>query len=521
MAEDSSGLTRRRFLEQFGLVGGSTLVMTAMRSWELMAAQAGPRPVLTGRPNGTTVVVLGAGISGMTVAYELGKLGYQVSILEARDRVGGVNFTARRGATHTETGPAGETQVCGFDENLYFNGGPWRLPHWHTGVLGYCKELGVPLEIFINEGEASYFYHEGDNIGPLANKRVRLREVKADMIGYTCELMAKAVNQDALDMPLTAEDKERFVTFLVGEGYLDSADRAYRKTTARGPGDPHDFHALLQSGFGNRIRSVIEGTGQAPMFQPVGGMDQFPKGFQRKLGDTITFGAEVVSIRQSTDNVRVAYRNVKTGTMKEVTADYCVSCLPLTIVRALDVNLSAETMAAVKATPYSPSAKMGLQMKRRFWEEDDRIFGGHLYSNLPIGNLAYPSTGYFGDKGVLLGFYGNGQMSGLVNLPIKDRIEHVLTHASKVHPQIRTEFESAYCTWWEKTPYSLGAFATGGTGGANTERLAKLGKPDHRIYLGCGAISGNGGWQEGAVAAAWKQVKQLHERVMATSQPTA
>jgi monoamine oxidase len=514
-------LTRRTFLEQFGFVGGSTLVMTAMRSWELMAAQAGPRPTLSGRPNGTKVIVLGAGISGMTVGYELGKLGYEVTILEARDRVGGVNFTARRGATHTEVGSGGETQVCNFDDGLYFNGGPWRLPHWHTGVLGYCKELGVPLEIFINEGEASYFFYEGDNIGPLANKRVRLREVKADMIGYTCELMAKAVSQDALDLPLTAEDKERFVTFLVSEGYLDSADHAYRKTTARGPGDPHDFRALLQSGFGNRIRSVIEGTGQAPMFQPVGGMDQFPKAFQRKLGDRIKLGSEIVTIRQSTADVQVVYKNVTTGVTTQVTADYCVSCLPLTILRNLDVNLSPETMTAVKATPYSPSAKMGLQMKRRFWEEDDRIFGGHLYSNLPIGNFAYPSTGYFGDKGVLLGFYGNGQISDLARMPFKDRIEHVLTHASKVHPQIRAEYEAAYCTWWERTPYSLGAFATGGAGGANADRLAVLGRADHRIFLGCAAISGNGGWQEGAVAAAWKQVRQLHERAMPASQPTA
>jgi monoamine oxidase len=411
--------------------------------------------------------------------------------------------------------------VCSYDEGLYSNGGPWRLPHWHTGVLGYCKELGVPLEIFINEAEASYFYFEGDTVGPLANKPVRLREVKADMIGYTCELMAKAVDQDALDMPLTAEDKEKFVTFLVTEGYLDSADRAYKKNTARGPGDPHNFKTLLQSGFGNRIRSVIEGTGQAPMFQPVGGMDQFPKGFQRKLGDTITLNAEIVSIRQTADDVRVAWKNTKTGMMTEVTADYCVSCLPLTILRNLDVNLSPETMGAVKATPYSPSAKIGLQMKRRFWEEDDRIFGGHLYSNLPIGDFAYPSWGYFGNKGVLLGFYGNGQMAGLVNMPIKDRVEHVLTHASKVHPQIRAEYESAYCTFWERTPYSLGAFATGGAGGANADRLAVLGTPDNRIFLGCAAVSGNGGWQEGAVAAAWKQVKQLHERVMTTSQPTA
>jgi monoamine oxidase len=510
-------LTRRRFLEQFGLVGGSALVMSAMRSWDLMAAQAGPRPVLTGRPTGMKVIVLGAGLSGLVAAYELGKLGYDVRVLEARDRVGGVNWSVRRGSTHTEAGPNGETQVCKFDEGMYFNGGPWRLPHWHTGVLGYCKELGVPLELFVNENESSYYYYEGENVGPLANKKVRLREIKADMVGYTCELMAKAVNQDSLDVPLTKDDKERFVTFLVSEGYLDSADRAYRKNSGRGPGDPHDFRALLQSGFANRIRSVLDGTGQAPMFQPVGGMDQIPKALQRKLGDAITLGAEVISIRQGTNNVRVAYKRVKTGATSELTADYCVSCLPLSIMSRLDVDLAPETMSAAKATPYSPSAKMGLQMKRRFWEEDDRIFGGHLYSNLPFGNFSYPSTGFFGDKGVLLGFYGNGQMAGVIDMPVQKRIEHVLTHASKVHPQIRTEFETAYCTFWERVPYSMGAFAGGG-GGANAGRLAVLSKRDHRMFLGCAAVSGNGAWLEGAVGAAWKQVKQLHEHVMTAGQ---
>ena len=98
------------------------------------------------------------------------------------------------------------------------------------------------------------------------------------------------------------------------------------------------------------------------------------------------------------------------------------------------------------------------------------------------------------------------------------RVEHVLAHASKVHPQIRAEFETAYCTFWEKTQYSLGAFAGGGGVGA-AERLATLGKPDNRIFIGCAAVSGNGGWQEGAIAAAWKQVKQLHERAMTTARP--
>src|SRR6516162_5073419 len=455
--------TRREFLERFGLAGGSALVMNAMRSWDLMGQEI-PRPVLSGRPNGTKVIVLGAGVSGLVTCHELTKLGYNVHVLEARERVGGVNWTLRRGATHTEVGPGGETQVCNFDEGMYHNGGPWRLPYFHSGVLGYCKELGVPIEAFINENEQSYFYYEGKDIGPMANKRVRLREVKADMLGYSCELLAKAVNQDKLDRKLTKEDKESLVTFLIGEGYLDTEDYAYRKNNGRGPGDPYDFSALLQSGFQSRVRSVVAGTMVMPMFQPVGGMDQFPKGFQRKIGDKITFGAEIVSIHQANDNVQVVYKNVKTGAMKTVTADYCVSCLPLTILQRIDVDLKPETMAAVKATAYSPSAKIGLQMKRRFWEEDDQIFGGHMYSNLPIGDLAYPSWGYFGNKGIILGFYGSGQIEDLIKKPVKDRIEHVLTHAGKVHPQIRTEFETAYCTFWERTPYSMGAYAVGAPG---------------------------------------------------------
>ncbi|MGE3957788.1 MAG: flavin monoamine oxidase family protein [Vicinamibacterales bacterium] len=514
--DDIGPMTRRSFLERFGMVGGSALVMSAMHSWELLGAQAGPRPQLSGKPKNARVIVLGAGISGMTAGYELSKLGYDVKILEARDRVGGVNWSVRKGATHTELGAGGETQACTFDEGMYVNAGPWRIPHWHEGVLGYCKELGVPLEMFVNEAEASYFFYEGENIGPLSSKRVRLREVKADMIGYTCELMAKCVSQDKLDAPLTADDKERFIDFLVNEGYLDSADHGYRKNAGRGAGDPNDFRALLQSGFGLRIRSVMSGTGQAPMFQPIGGIDNFPKGFQRALGDKIQLRMEVQSIKQSATDVKVMVKNLKTGQISELVADYCISCLPLTVLAGMDVNLSAETMTAVKATQYSPTAKMGLQMKRRFWEEDDRIFGGHLYSNLPLGEFSYPSNGYFGQKGVLLGFYGNGRMQNLVDMPVKQRVEHVLTHASKVHPQIRTEFESGYAVFWEKVQYSLGAFsAGGGRGNANgNDRLSIIGRPDGRIYLGCAAVSGDGSWMEGAVGAAWKQVKALHQRAM-------
>ena len=508
-----SAVTRRRFLEELGLVGGTSLVMSAMTSWNLMARAAGQRPVLSGRPPRAKVLVLGAGVSGLVIGYELGKLGYDYQILEARDRVGGLAWTVRRGTEHTELG--GERQVCGFDVGLYVNVGAWRIPYTHTGVLNYCRELGVPLEIFINETENAYFYYEGSELGSLAGKRVRLREVKADMVGYTNELLVKALDQGQLDLPLTAEDKQRFLTYLVAQGYLDSSDRRYKAFAVRGPGNPHDFAALLRSGFSQRMRSVpaTSGTTAAPMFQPVGGMDQFPKGFERAIGGNhITFNADVQSVHQSDTAVTVVYNDTRSGKRREVSADFVVACMPLSVLSGVDINLSSELMAAVKSTTYSNSAKMGLAMKRRFWEEDDQIFGGHLYSNLPLGEFSYPSNDYFSRKGVLLGLYVNQPVGDLLDRSIKERVEHVLMHASKVHPQIRQEFDSAYAVWWRKVKYSQGGYAAGST----PTRRTQLARIDNRIVIGSAATAPESSpdWMEGAVAAAWQALRALHERAM-------
>ena len=505
-------LTRRRFLEQLGAVGGSSLVFSAMTSWDLMAGSAGQKPELSGRPAKSKVLVLGGGLSGMVVGYELGKLGYDYQLLEARDRVGGLQWAVKRGMEHTEVG--GERQVCRFDEKQYFNAGPWRIPYSHEAVLNYCRELNVPLEVFLNESDNNYFYFEG-SAGPLSNKKVRLREVKADVTGQINELFVKALDQGKLDLPLTADDQKRISNYLVSQGYLDTNTRSYRAFANRGEGDPYALMDLLRGPFANRLRSVpaVEGTTAAPMFQPVGGMDQMAKGFQRAMdAKRITFNAEVQKVIQGENGVKVTYLDTRSKKPVEVSGDYVVLCLPLNLVARLDINISPELMAAVKDVTYSNSAKMGLQMKRRFWEEDDHIFGGHLYSNLPLGEFSYPSNDYYTKKGVLLGLYANGPIGDLMEQPIAARIEHVLSHAGKVHPQIRTEFDSAYAVWWRRVKYNEGGYASG----RNPERRAKLSKVDNRILLGSAAVTPHSepDWQEGAISAGWQALRLLHERAM-------
>ena len=112
------------------------------------AALAAPGQLPPGIGRGTSVVILGARIGGLTAAYELRRASYSCQILEAGQRAGGGSFTARPGTVVTEIGPGGTevTQTCVFDENQYLNLGPGRLPYHHRRVLGYCQELGVELE---------------------------------------------------------------------------------------------------------------------------------------------------------------------------------------------------------------------------------------------------------------------------------------------------------------------------------------------------------------------------------------
>ena len=83
-------------------------------------------------------------------------------------------------------------------------------------------------------------------------------------------------------------------------------------------------------------------------------------------------------------------------------------------------------------------------------------------------------------------------------------------YTCRMHPQIRQEFEAAYAVWWEKVPYSLGAY--GRT--PSTELRERLSQPDGRIYLASAGTSTRPAWLEGAVQAAWRTVESLHERAM-------
>jgi len=137
----------------------------------------------------------------MVLAWELRKAGYAPTVLEARSRPGGRNWSLRAGDEIREADGVQRVRWDA-DEHLYFNPGPARLPYHHQGILSYCRELDVPLEVMCNDNRGALLHDEGAFNG----RPQRNRQVVNDIRGYVAELAAKAVDQQAMEQPVSTED---------------------------------------------------------------------------------------------------------------------------------------------------------------------------------------------------------------------------------------------------------------------------------------------------------------------------
>jgi len=521
-------LTRRTFFNSLAAVGGASLAMMGMDAlgFGFASAMAAP-PALSGDARGTRVVILGAGLAGMTAAYELSKAGYSCQVLEARSIAGGRCQTARRGFKDTDL--LGHTQVCDFDEGLYINVGPWRIPYHHRSTLHYTRLFGVPLEVIVNDNDAAYVYFQGGS-GPLAGKPIRKGQIAADTRGYAAELLAKAARKGDLDQPMTAEDRDQLVAYLVHEGYLSPKDLAYLGTEGRGfdvhpgagldpgpgkPSTPYALKDLLDSKTWEVLTSVADYDQQRTMFQPVGGMDQIARGFERHVGRMIRYGAQVKAVAQGPKGVTVSYLD-DAGKPGLVEADYCVCTIPLSVLKSIDLQVSAPFKAAIGQVAYAPVNKIGLQMKRRFWEEDHFIYGGHIYNDIPgVRTISLPSTGWQGQKGVILGYYAFSGEAAMVSAKSPaERAAFAVAAGQKVFPEYTESFETAFSKSWHLDRHNLGGWADWSEESRRAAYPVLL-QPDGRIYLAGEHLTYIGGWQAAAIESAWQQIARLHARVQA------
>ncbi len=494
--------TRRGFLRQVASIGAASLAYEAMTGLGLLS-QASQVPFnLSGRVSGVRVVILGAGITGLTVAYELGKVGFDCRVLEARARPGGRCFTVRRGTVSEEEGAA---QTAAFDEGQYFNAGPMRISHHHHTTLAYCRELNVATEVFVPDCESAYL---AQTRGPLAGRRIRLREARADFDGYIAELLNKSLSQSQLDQPMTAEDRDRVLAYLRALGALDERGH-YRGSSRRGGSTPVGMPELFAGIPTFYVQT--DWSSQPTMMQVVGGMDRLPAALAARVGNRITYRAAVREIRQSERGVSAIYTDAS-GRSQRIEADYCVTTIPLPALSGIHTDLSKPVQSAIAESRYDGAGKIGLQFKRRFWEQDDEIYGGRSWTDQEVGQIIYPSHGFTTNKGVLIGYYLDFRGT-MRERPPAEIQRLALEHGGRVHPQYSAEFETAFSVSWARVPWSRGSWRS--ESAAAHDALAALRQPDGRVHFAGDYMTEMSSWMQGAFESAREVAMAVHTRAAA------
>jgi monoamine oxidase len=520
---NTSPLSRRALVHAVGKVGGVAAAYHTMAAMGLLAvpdAYAGPPALPHG--GGQRIVIIGAGIAGMVLAWELRKAGFAPLILEARDRAGGRNWTLRGG---DEIHEVSSTQRVTWDRapHMYFNPGPARLPYHHEGILSYCREFGVPLEVMCNDNRGAYFQSGAAFDGkPQLN-----RQMINDIRGYVAELAAKAIDANALTEPVTTGDKDRIRALLRSFGALDK-DLAYKGSGRAGysepPGggtqegtlsQPLDLRAILDADFWRFQTNFGESWDQAAtMMQPVGGMGRIGQAFAAHLRGSIVYGAEVQALRRVGNAARVEWLDSTTRRQFATEAPFVVVTVPFPALRAIQADFSAETRSAIASVDYVPAVKIAFQAERRFWELDDAIYGGISWTTGDVTQIWYPSAGIHQPKGVLVGAYIWTQDIGdrFAAMTPADRINAALADGERLHPNYRQHLTRGATVAWKDIPFTGGGWATWGQDARNRYYPALL-KGDGPFLFAGEHMSYLTGWQEGAVRSAYFTLRDIAVRI--------
>ena len=500
-------ISRRGLIALLGQLGTATFIAGG-------ALPAIAAPADKGRP--LRIAVLGAGIAGLSAAYELERAGHEAILLEARDRVGGRNWTLRNGDRITHL--TGADQRVDFDSGLYLNAGPARIPSHHDHILGYCRDLGVPLEVLVNSSRSAWLGAE--------KGRIRQRQAINDLRGFVSELLEKALASGSLDRELDAATRGKLADFLKGYGDLGDGF-AYRGSQRSGlsrvPGatwdqtpvgvPPLTLRELLDDPNINMALFEDNILMQATMFQPVGGMDRVPVALAAALRTPPILNAEIRQIRRRGAGVRIVWRDRTTGAEHELIADRAIVTIPLPILVRIPNDFSKSVTRAIASIHYSESVKTAFQ-SAPFWESE-QIYGGISFVGGQTSLVWYPSGSFQKSRQILLAAYTSREQGrALAARPRPGQIEIARAAVERLHPGHGRDLTNGVTINWGEIPFSEGPWIEWDQDGNDRATAAPLDLPDGPfLFAGSHLSPYSGHWQEGGILSTKRAV------ALATSTP--
>ena len=467
---------------------------------------ATPLPILTlaqatleRRGPAKRVIVIGAGLAGLSAAYELTRAGHDVTVLEARTRPGGRVLTLRDP----------------FPDGLYAEAGATRIPNHHHFTLKYVELFGLTLDPFQPPDVPSVYYVRGK----------RIRVTPGQQVEWPYDLTAEERALGLTGM------RDKYVSSALSElgdvtdpnwpppEVLAKYDQMNRSEFWRGRGASSEAVALLSLGgiddrletwaalFMLRYRALEQKLKQ--YYKIRGGTDLLPRAFASRLSEKIHYATPVVQIEHHARGVTARF--LQAGSFHALTADYLICAIPFSVQKNIEVTpaFSVAKQRAIDELPYLSVSKIFLQAKRRFWV--DKRESGFVTTDLPISQVWDMTYGQLGTRGVLQAFPLSLHSRRVTGMTESERISFGLDQVETIYPGMREHFEGGVTKCWDEDEWARGAFSYYKPGQFSA-LLPHVARPEGRVHFAGEHTSvWIGGWMQGALESGNRVAQEVKE----------
>jgi monoamine oxidase len=444
-------------------------------------------------PAGADVIVIGAGLAGLTAARELMKQGRSVIVLEARDRVGG------RTLSHTTS--------LGDVVDL---GAQWIGPT-QDRIEGLCKELGV--ETFPQHNKGTKILSLGGAISTYEKSIPSLPLFSLLSLDRTLKRLDALCREVPLEAPHKAPRAAEWDGMTVETWKRENVstwrtraviDVAIGAVFAADPAEISFLHFLFYLRSGGGLLRLTEITDGAQQTRIGPGAQTISKRLAEGLGDRVILGSPVRSIRQ--DAAGVVVRSDR----GEHRARFCISAIPPALAGRIDYDppLPGIRDQLTQRMPAGSVAKHVALYKKAFWRE--RGLSGEAVADKGPIKVVFDDSPADGSHGALLGFAVGSDARALGRRPAAERREAVLDAFARLFgPEARACEEHIEKDWGEEA-WSRGCFAGIMAPGTWSSFGEALREPVGRIHwAGTETALRWNGYMEGAVESGERAAKEV------------